>query len=310
MTNDLPKLGALHCATILCPSLERAARLYEQSLGFTITEQGTVSAARAKLWGAPNCAGAPYAVMEQPGQDGTFLRFIEDPSAEAPVPYRTLGWAALEFSVQSSDATIAALAGGGFDVIGPAQDLEFSKGALRAGQVCGPFGEILYLTQINNQIDDYTLPVASIPVDRMFIAINCVSDVDADYVRYADNFGMMPKEPFNAEVPFIAEFQNLPVETSYYVGCMELIPGHYIELDQMNADIAPRPYVEGALPGGIAMMTFKTPSLEPFRPLARGPSILDSGALYDGQESLLVTGPYGELIEVVETVVELGKIDA
>ena len=294
-----PKLGATCCATIVCPSVDEATARYGRALGYAIVEEGTISASRAAAWDAPACAGARYALLALPGAGAALLRFVEDPDAQPPMPYRSKGWAALEFSVRSSDEMIASLEGAGFTVIGPADDLAFSQGALRAGQVSGPFGEILYMTQINAQLDDYTLPTTMEPVGGMFIVILCVSSVDDAYRDYAATFGMIPKEPFHAAVPFIADFQERPRDTSYYVGCLELVPTSYVEVDEMGEGIGRRERRPGALPAGIAMITFETESLDAFRGQASGPGLVQDGPLYRGYESLSIEGPHGELIEIV-----------
>jgi hypothetical protein len=207
----------------------------------------------------------------------------------------------LEFTVRSSDRAIESLHRHGFDVIGPAQDLEFAKGALRAGQVSGALGEILYLTQINSQLPHFVLPTSKHLVGQMFIVISCVPDVDEAYRRYGQQFGAIYKDPFHAEVPFMADYHGLPHTHSYYVGCMECVPESYIEIDEMPATVVARPRVDGHLPSGIALVSFEVPSLEPFKARARGPVSRGRGAVYGDAESLTLEGPYGEWIEVISS---------
>lgn len=299
MTETLPSLGALRCATICCPSAADAARLYCSALGYVIVEQGRVSAAQAASWNTAKLVGAAFVAVGPPAGETTFLRFIEDREVKPGTPYSTLGWAAIEFTVKSSDVAVASLEQHGFSVIGPAQDLEFSKGALRAGQVSGPFGEILYLTQINSQIADFTLPTTTSMVGQVFIVISCVPGVDAAYQDYRKQLGTIAKDPFSAEVPFMADYHGISRNHSYYVGCVECVPTTYIELDEMPAKVGPRPRLDGHLPAGVAMVSFEVPSLEPFRARARGPALRDHGAVYRGAERLAIQGPYGEWIEVV-----------
>jgi catechol 2,3-dioxygenase-like lactoylglutathione lyase family enzyme len=293
-------LGSLRCATITCRSVEDAAALYQRSLGFDITERGVVSAALAASWNAPACEGAAYAVLAPPSGETTYLRFVEDARITAPTPYSTFGWVALEFTVQSSDRAVESLQRNGFDVIGPPQDLAFSKGALRAGQVSGPLGEILYLTQINAQLPDYVLPTSDRLVGRMFIVISCIPGVDEGYRRYAQQLGAIYKEPFHAEVPFMAKYHGLPPEHSYYVGCMECVPRSYIEIDEMPSTVVPRPRLPGHLPAGISMVSFEVPSLDPFRQRAQGTVAHIGGSVYADADSLALEGPYGEWIELIE----------
>jgi len=48
------------------------------------------------------------------------------------VPARTFGWNALEIAVRDVDALQIDLAGSPFEIVGPARNLDFAAGALRA----------------------------------------------------------------------------------------------------------------------------------------------------------------------------------
>ena len=292
------KLGAIRCATITCASLTSATDAYAEALGFVVVESGTVSPDLAAHWRASACAGAKFLLMQQPGTTGTYLRFVEDPEVIVPIPYTTLGWAAIEFSVNSSDATVAAAERSGFRVVGAAQELTFSAGALRAGQVAGAFGEILYFTEVRSQLADYTLPVATIPIGPMFIVIAAVPTVAAAYDDYARRFGMTAKNAFDAEVPFIAAFQKRPLDTSFHVGCLELVPESYVEVDEMGPGLPRRSRPDGRLPAGIAMISFAS-EFELFGPSDVAGATCPTGLLYAGRQSIVVAGLYGELIEII-----------
>ena len=300
MNETAPTLGALRCATISCRSVADATKLYQKSLGFDVIEQGVVPKALAASWRAADCEGAAFAVLGPPSGQATYVRFVEDPHGRPATPYSTFGWTALEFTVASSDRAIESLERNGFEVIGPAQDLEFSNGALRAGQVSGGLGEILYLTQINSQLPHYVLPTSRELVGPMFIVICCVPGVDDAYRSYGEQLGTAYREPFHAAVPFMADYHGLPRAHSYYVGCMECVPGSYIEIDEMPPTVGARPRAAGRLPSGIAMVSFEVPSLEPFQGRAIGPLCRDDGVVYADGRSLTLEGPYGELIEVIQ----------
>jgi catechol 2,3-dioxygenase-like lactoylglutathione lyase family enzyme len=288
----------MRCATILCDSLERATTLYAEGLGLRVLEQGEVTPALAQSWGTPAMSGARMALMGVDASAATLLRFVEDLQASHP-PYKSLGWQAIEFSVQSSDATIARMAAAGFEVLAPAADLEFSKGALRAGQAGGPFGEVLYITQINDQLPDYTLPQATIRVDRLFIAILGVHDVDASYAAYDRLFGAIGKPTFEAAVDFVNRAQDMPEDYLFNVGCLELVPESYIEVDTTPTHIAPRGNAEGKLPCGIAMISITGGDRIPAATDAVGGSVAAPGMLYANGSSFVVRGIAGELIEVL-----------
>lgn len=300
MTTTIPKLGAICCATITCASLETAYAFYAGTLGFIVVESSVISAALATHWRAPACIGANTVLMQQPASTGTFIRFVEDQAATTLTPYTTLGWAALEFSVASSDAAVEAAEKSGFRVIGASQDLAFSEGALRAGQVEGAFGEVLYFTQVRFQLDNYTLPIAAVPLGPMFIVISAVPTVPGAYDDYSSQFGMITKDPFEAEVPFIAVFQGRAIDTPFRFGALELVPESYLEVDEMGPDVPRRHRPDGRLPAGIAMISFGTEAIDPFLQHPNAVVTCPDGGLYQGRRSLLVDGPYGELIEIIE----------
>ncbi|WP_339691798.1 hypothetical protein [uncultured Parasphingorhabdus sp.] len=295
----LAKLGKIRCATIVCENAESAAALYQRALGYKFIEDGTISTPLANSWGAGKMAGAKFVIIGPTSDADCLIRFVEDASIKPLTPYLTGGWTALEFTVKNSDSAIRNLSECGFDVLGPAEDLEFSEGALRAGQVSGPHGEVLYLTQVNRQLDNYVLPPARCDVDKIFIVILAVNDVDETMIQYNSRFGSPKKDTFEAAVPFIADYHSIDQAHEFYVGTVELQDENYIEIDGMPKAVDARPCVQGCLPGGISMMTFEVESVQPFEALARGVPANSNSRLYTGQPSLAFTSSTGEWIEVV-----------
>lgn len=295
-----PVLGALRGATIICPAVADAITAYTRGLGYRLIEEGTVSAALAASWGTPGHAGAACAVLGPESGAHTFLRFIERRDATAGPPYATLGWNAIEVSVQSCDAVVARLAEGPFEILGPPQDLEFSKGALRAGQLLGPFGEILYITQINAQIDDYVLPQATTLADQLFIVILGANKVDRTYSAY-EAMGTIAKPTFEAAVDFVNRYQNMPLDHIMTVGCIETAPCSYIEVDESPVHIPPRAADDGFLPNGVALVSFECADLAGFEAQACGGVATHRGESSGTGRSVVVKGPFGELIELIAT---------
>lgn len=298
----IAKLGKIRCATIVCSDSHKAAALYEKALGYERLEAGHISEALAVSWGAEKMAGARFVVLGPQSGAACHLRFVEDATAHTPTPYLNTGWTALEFTVKSSDAAIERLRENGFTVLGEAEDLDFADGALRAGQVSGPHGEVLYLTQINEQLDDYVLPHATCDVDKLFIVILAVNNVDETMQHFNKRHGTPLKDTFEAAVPFIANYHGIDTENEFYVGTVELEEENYIEIDGMPKSDGPRPCKEGYLPAGIAMMTFEVEAIAPFQPAAHGAVTGSSALPYNNQDSMVFTGLNGEWIEVVEAL--------
>lgn len=239
-------------ATITCPDAGAAAALYAAALGYDQLDAGRVSAAQAARWQAPALAGAACVRLVPPGLTRPWLRFIEQPVTPPP-PFTTAGWAALEFTVTDCDQAVERLSGHGFRVLGPPADLDFAQGALRAGQVLGPYGEMLYLTQVRQQLPGYTLPVATRATDRLFIAILASADLDASLAHLAGH-GIPEHARFRTGVAFVADAQGLPQDHQFDIATATLAPGCYLELDHVPA-LPPRARQPGLLPAGVAFIT-------------------------------------------------------
>jgi len=286
-------LGKIRAVTLVCPDLEVATAAYRDFLGYQEHERGVISSALAEVWGASQVAGSRYAVLGPRSGADTWLRFIEVKACATYVPYSSWGWNALELTVQNCDDAVAALVAGPFKLVGPAQALGFSDGALRAGQLVGPLGEVLYLTEIKRPVPGFVLPAADSAIDRVFIVILHGADAEQGIAEYAKRFGNQGSPTFDVAVDFMAVYQGLPADHSYRIGTVALDPGFYLEVDSAPAHISARPVKAGQLPAGIAMLSIET---DDFRPAACS---VEAGALYEGRRIERIAGPFGEWIEIL-----------
>ena len=71
------------------------------------------------------------------------------------MPYTTYGWSASELIVQDVDQLADDLADSPFEIIGPPKNLSFTDD-IRAMQVLGPANEILYLTQVKDNVPGWS----------------------------------------------------------------------------------------------------------------------------------------------------------
>lgn len=289
-------LGKLRAATLVCPDLDAAVASYRDYLDYQEIERGIIPAPLAALWGAAQVAGCRYALLGPASGADTWLRFVEIPHGPAYRPYSSWGWNALELTVQNCDAAVAKLASGPFKIVGPAHDLGFSDGALRAGQLVGPLGEVLYLTEIKRPVPGFALPPAQSPIDRIFIVILHGADADAGIAAYGTQFGNSGSPTFETAVDFMAVYQGLPPDQPYRLGTVALASGFYLEVDGAPAHITKRPVPAGELPGGIAMLSIETHTS---RPTAQA---IDAGVLYGTRRAERIEGPFGEWIELLSDV--------
>jgi hypothetical protein len=244
--------GRLLGATITCPDAGAAATLYVAALGYMRLDDGLISETEALLWQAPALAGATFVRIAPEGLDAPWLRFIAQPGV-VPAPFTTSGWAALELVVEDCDAAVARLSEHGFRVLGQAADLDFSEGAIRAGQLLGPYGEMLYLTQVIRQVPGYNLPVATRFIDRLFIAILATASIEGSLSELS-GLGIAENARFWSAVPFIAKAHGLPSAHEFTIATATLSTGAYLEVDDLPG-LSARERLNGLLPPGIAFMT-------------------------------------------------------
>jgi hypothetical protein len=275
------ELGALRGFTIVTPDLEAAMRAYGDYLDYRGDGPALVGAERAAAWGAPQAAGARMTELRPAHGPARFLRLVEG-EANGFAPYRTAGWAAAEILVGDLDAVAARLANGPFRVIGAPAVLDFDfTDQIRAMQVVGPGGEVLYLTEIGAEIPGFDLPRADGLVCAPFIAVLGGPSLDA----LADGYAALarPAGPvFEARIDVLSDAYRLPTATRHRLSTVALPDTSLIELDQFPSGCAPRPLTALGLPGGIAMVSFDAKQ--------NGSAIA---------EPLIVHGAAGEWIELL-----------
>jgi len=269
-------IGPIASVTIVTPDLARSEAAYAGSLGYQPGERGLVTAAQAAAWGRPDSAGSRYLVVHPPAGRDFGFRFIE--ATQSP-PYRAFashGWNAAELIVRDVDALAVSLRGSPFQMLGPPQDLSFTD-AIRAMQVRGPAGEILYLTQFKRQLETLPSPAARCEVDRVFIVIVGGASLDELVGFYARTFAVPEPQRMESRVKAMSEVFGLSPEHRYRIAALSLQGGCYIEADQMPQE-ARAPVVSATrLPPGIGIVSF--------RAAGRAPGC--------------VNGPAGELIEIL-----------
>lgn len=292
-------LGRISTVTISTTDVGRACDLYSRWLGYEVVHEGGLDAGAAALWGLPRLSGRRCAVLAPGGIGDTFLRFVEGPAAPGYVPFRHLGWNAAEHTVQDVDGLGERLAGSPFRVIGPPADLSFTP-LIRAMQIVGPDGEVLYLTQIKGEVPGFELPFAKHPVDRVFIMILGGADLGALKAWYEARLGVAQAPVMDSVISVISNVYGLDPATMHSISAIPLTDACYIEADQMPAAVLPRPVVPGELPPALAMVSFEVGRLPEALDWISPPATLSS-APYRGRRAAVCRGPTGELIELIET---------
>jgi len=284
------RLGPILHATIACRDLDRSLAAYRSLLGWPICDAGAISGAVAGFWRCPDLAGARWAML---GPDETALgciRLVEIGAASPPVPLTTTGWAAAELSCADLDGLAATAPMAGFRVLGAPAPLG-SNPAIRAMQLAGPDGEVLYLTDIRSYDGALDLYRAGRAADRVFIAVLASTDLEAARGFYENRYAAPRISDCEVAVPVLRAAQGLGGSATHRISSLQLAGSCLIECDGYPAASAPRGRARG-LPLGVAMITAAGPAGAAGRVLDDAP--------YGGAAAVLATGAAGEWLEIVE----------
>ncbi len=188
------------------------------------------------------------------GDDFVF-RFIETPAEPGYRAFSRHGWNAVELIVARVDALALRLAASPFEIVAPPMDLSFCPD-IRAMQIRGPGGEIIYLTEFKKQVPGLDAPPARCEVDRAFIVIACGSSLDAMQDFYATRFDVPRTPALESRVQTMALEFGLSREHRFRIAALPLGGNCYIEADEMPAAARPLPAEQHELPPGIAIVSF------------------------------------------------------
>lgn len=254
-----PRLGPVLSATIVTRDIDHSIVAYTQHLGQRVLDESRLTPARARTLGWPDLAGNRVAWLGNE-LDEPWLCLLEFPDAEHLQPFSHYGWLSLEIAVQDVDSLGTALESGPFEVIGVPANLAMSD-AIKAMQLLGPSGEVLYLTQVKRPVPPFDLPTARCAVDRLFIPVMLCPDRRTALGRYealSGNAGMT----FDTCITVLNRARGWPVDRQHPVATLQLAGANLIELDEVP-DLAPAPHTAARPPTGIAMVQFEHPDHAP-----------------------------------------------
>ncbi|MDI3295409.1 VOC family protein [Janthinobacterium tructae] len=299
MTNTEPLCGPVLHGTLLAGDADAVASAYIDCFGFRLLADCRISAEHAGAWQLPALAGQRMLLLATASGASEWLRIIEAPGCAAPQPLRHHGWMALEVNVQDVDALAERLRqpGSPFTIIGEPAFLEISD-KIRAMQVAGPAGEVLYLTEVRAPVPLFDLPLSPVdPVDRLFIPVLSTAQRAASlalHERLAGKSGLV----LDTRVTVLNRAFGHPIERQYPIAVLQLAGQALLEIDQVD-DATAQPLQACGLPAGIAMISM---AIAPGRLAALGieGSTLAAPA-HGARRMALLRGAGGELIELIET---------
>ncbi|MCD9088590.1 hypothetical protein [Stenotrophomonas sp. SY1] len=221
--------GIVH-ATLIAPDLQLVIDAYRAQLSMREHARGTLGAEDAAVLDLPDLAGAPLAWLANPLGEPV-LRVIEDPDAVISEPMHRHGWLSLEVLVGDID-TLAAGLRAPFTVLGAAANLELSD-AIRAAQVLGPCGELLYLTQIKAPVPPFDLPMTDAVLASTFIGVMTTPDRDASQRAWSALLGAKGWA-FDTKITVLNRAYGKPLEGRYPVAVVPMPGQCMVEIDQVQ----------------------------------------------------------------------------
>ena len=221
--------GILH-VTLIAPDLDAACVAYREQLGLTIAAHETLASDLAEVLDLSDLAGRPVAWLANPAGE-SILRLIEDPQAQVLAPTFRHGWLSLEVLVADVDALVSDLHAP-FRVLRPAADLELSA-AIRASQVLGPCGEMLYLTSIKAPVPPFDLPMSDERVSHTFIGVMSTPNRAASQAAWAALSGQ-PGWAFDTKITVLNDAFGKDLASRYPVAVVPLPGQAMVEIDEVE----------------------------------------------------------------------------
>ncbi|MEM6557630.1 MAG: hypothetical protein AAF642_17230 [Pseudomonadota bacterium] len=289
----------LRAATVTVADLSRTMGLYSDYFDYAVIEQGVIPEALASSWHTPKSAGCPYAVMQPSSGADIFLRFVEQSPVDGFKALRSYGWNAIEICVQDVMAVNARMLDSPFEIIGPPNKIP-GLDAIHPMQVKGPDEEIVYLTQINDDLPEYNLPRAGSLIDKLFILVMGNSDLDQAAAWMQEKCGLAFGREMEIPYTMIAKAYGTPLDELHRICTLIHDKDVFLELDQYPENAISRPRREGMLVPGCAIGTLFHPDFDSLPgPWLTAPTFRD-GAIYKGRRVGVLQDPDGTLIEMVE----------
>ena len=294
----------MRAATLSVADLNRSLDTYREWLDYGVEERGELDAGLAASWGTPGAAGRQYAVMRPASGHDIFIRFVENRIHPDYGSLTSYGWAAIEVCVEDVLAVNERMQASPFEIIGPPREID-GLPAIYPMQVKGPDQEIVYFTQIRDDLPAFDLPRADAPIDRLFILVMACSDMAASLKWLEDHAGFaIGRERMEIVYTMLANAFGTPLDELHAISTMVHGKDVFLELDQMPPQATKRPHYENELPQGVALGTFLHPDVDAIVARNEGlwiaPPAVRVGAVYGGKRAATLRALDGTLVELVE----------
>lgn len=256
MPTDIPN-GPLRHATLIVAEASALTDAYGL-LGLAPVGRDMVSTAQAQTWCRPALAGCAVTWLAAPDSPA-LLRVIESPAAATRPTRLCHGWLALEILVRDVDELGRRLQGSTFEIVGAPADLAVSP-AIRAMQVVGPAGEMLYLTQVKQPVPPFELPLsteltAAQDLGALFIGVMSVPDREAA-LNACGPLAPRATLRFDTRVTVLSRALERPLDHPWPVATLQWAGRSLFEIDEVRDERVASP-APGQPPDGLAWLTMQ-----------------------------------------------------
>ena len=229
------RLGPIRLCTVITRNLNHAGDAYEAVMGMTRSAEFSLDTSTAAALGMAAASGARACLLGNAAGRQWLLQveMCDAPDRDALGSY---GWMAQEILVEDVDALASSLEGTPFTLLRPPRDLDVSN-TIRACQVRGPDGEILYLTQVNGEVEGSELPQGAQGVDHLFIAVLSAPDREA-CLRHYEGLAGSQGTCFDTRISVVNQHRGWDLEQRHPVATVQLAGKTLIEIDELS-DTAP-----------------------------------------------------------------------
>ena len=291
-----PHLGPVVGATLLTSDIQKASAHYQSGMGYTLAREEQVTQQLCDLWRTPRLLGNPMQLFSGDNEH-QWLRLIEDKNCAATLPLKTQGWMALEVNVANVDIIHQDIDKSAFTIIGEPAYLQISD-AIKAMQVIGPCNEVSYITQIDKPVPPFSLPMTTARLGSLFIPVLCTQDRDASLAFY-EALNQFSGLKFDTKVTVLNNAWGHDIEHQYPVATLQLAGNCLFEIDEV-CEASPLTRNPGSLPSGISMITCMVDDVSRIARHYKVPLSHIENAYYPSTKVIMLNGPAGELIELVE----------
>jgi hypothetical protein len=288
----------LRAATLTVADLAASTANFERYFDYSVIDRGEISDDLAASWAAPGSAGCSYTCLQPSSGADIYVRLIEQPPVEGFLALRSYGWNAIEICVQDVLAANERMTGSPFEIIGPPREIE-GLPAIYPMQVRGPDQEIIYLTQIREDLPAFDLPRAATPIDKLFILVMGCSDMDASNRWLESHAGLEMGRDMEIKYTMLAGAYGTDMDELHRISTMVHGRDVFLELDQYPEAAIVRPCHGGMLVPGCAIGTFWHPDFDSLKGPWISPPVERDGPIYKGRLVGTMKAPDDTLVEMV-----------